>query len=133
MSCIASRQALCNLWSQLDQKMLGRNTLQRLFCMFPGGWPGAALLLLRAVVGAAASAQAILYLSPDSHRTFALFFSSLTLAGCGACVLIGFLTPVASTSLAILSLGNALSWLPPLTGNLFESKLAALEMICMAT
>src|SRR5260370_35682894 len=113
--------------------MVGKNTLQIFCCMFGGGGGGAALLLWGGVVGAAASAQAILYLSPDSHRTFALFFSSLTRAGCGACVLIGFLTPVASRSLAILSLGNALSWLPPLTGNLFDSSLAALEMICMAT
>jgi putative oxidoreductase len=131
MLCIAVMQFMCNLRPWLYEELLGRNTLQRLFSTFPGGWPGAALLLLRVVVGATASAQGILYLSHDGNRTLEVIFTCLTLAGCGACLLIGFLTPIVSISVAIVSLGNALSWLP-LAGNLFDSKLASLEMIVMA-
>jgi uncharacterized membrane protein YphA (DoxX/SURF4 family) len=86
---------------------------------------------MRVVVGATASAQGILYLSHGGNRTYALLFTSLTLVGCGACLLIGFLTPVVSLWVAIGSLANALSWLP-LAGNLFDGKLASFEMIVMA-
>jgi len=87
---------------------------------------------MRAVVGTTASAQGILYLSQGGNRTFAVLFTSLTLAGFGACVLIGFLTPVVSVSIAIVSLANALSWLPPPTRNMFDGKIASFEMIVMA-
>jgi uncharacterized membrane protein YphA (DoxX/SURF4 family) len=87
---------------------------------------------MRAVVGVTASAQGILYLSQGGNRTIAVLFTSLTLAGCGACLLIGFLTPVVSISVGIVSVGNALSWLPALAGNVFEGKLASFEMIVMA-
>jgi uncharacterized membrane protein YphA (DoxX/SURF4 family) len=60
-----------------------------------------------------------------------VLFTGLALAGCGACLLIGFLTPIVSLSVAIISLGKSLSWLP-LAGDLFDGKLAAFEMIVMA-
>jgi len=87
---------------------------------------------MRAVVGAATSAQGILYLSHGGKRTFEALFTSLTLTGFGACLLIGFLTPVVSISIAIVSLAKVLSWLPQPAVNLFDSKLASLEMIVMA-
>jgi uncharacterized membrane protein YphA (DoxX/SURF4 family) len=88
---------------------------------------------MRVVVGAASSAQGILYLSNGGNRTFEVLFTSLILTACGACLLIGFLTPAVSISIAIVSLARALSWLPQPTVNLFDSKLASLEMIIMAT
>jgi uncharacterized membrane protein YphA (DoxX/SURF4 family) len=54
------------------------------------------------------------------------------LAGCGACLLIGFLTPVVSVTVAIASLANALSWLPQPAINLFDDGMGSLEMIVMA-
>jgi uncharacterized membrane protein YphA (DoxX/SURF4 family) len=86
---------------------------------------------MRVVVGATASAQGILCLSNGGNRSFEVLFTCLTLAGCGACLLIGFLTPVVSLWVAIGSLANALSWLP-LAGNLFDGKLASFEMIVTA-
>ena len=112
--------------------MLGRNTLQRIFSTFPCGWPGAALLLMRLVVGAIASAQGIVYLSQGGNPALEALFASLTLAVCGPCLLIGFLTPVVSIPVAIVSFANALSWLPTVGGNLFDSRLASFEMIVMA-
>jgi uncharacterized membrane protein YphA (DoxX/SURF4 family) len=87
---------------------------------------------MRAVVGATASAEGIVYLSSGSNRTFEGLFTSLTLAGCGACLMIGLLTPAASLAVAIVSLANALSWLPIVSGNLIDGKLACIEMIVMA-
>lgn len=87
---------------------------------------------MRVVVGATASAQGILYMSHSGNRTFAELFTSLTLAGCGTCLLVGFLTPVVSISVAVVSLGSTLSWLPMLAGDLFDGKLGSFEMIVMA-
>lgn len=87
---------------------------------------------MRAVVGATASAQSILYLFHGSNRTFGVFFACLTMVGCGACLLIGFLTPVVSIAIAIGSLAIALSWLPIVAGTLSDGTLASFEMIVMA-
>jgi uncharacterized membrane protein YphA (DoxX/SURF4 family) len=87
---------------------------------------------MRVVVGATASTQGIVYLSNSDNRTFEGLFTSLTLAGCGACLVIGFLTPAVSLSAAIISLASALSWLPVVAGNLIDGKLAYIEMIVMA-
>ena len=111
--------------------MFGRNPLQRLFSTFPGGRPGAALLLMRVAVGAMASAQGVLYLSRGGNQTFGALFTCLALAGCSACLLIGFFTPVVSISVAILSFAIALSWLPQPAVNLFDNKLASIEIIVM--
>jgi uncharacterized membrane protein YphA (DoxX/SURF4 family) len=59
-------------------------------------------------------------------------FSCLLLAISGACLVIGFLTPAMSVLTAIAIAGNAISWLPPPTGNLFDGKLVSFEMIVMA-
>ena len=132
MSCVAQRQLLCNVVLQLQHGSPGRNALQRLYSTFPGGLPGSALVLMRAVVGATASAQGMMYLSNGGNRTFEGLFTSLALAGCGACLAIGFLTPAVTLSIAIISFANALSWLPLVAGNLVDGKLASIEMIVMA-
>jgi len=87
---------------------------------------------MRAVVGATASAQGILYLAHGSNRTFAVLVACLTLAGCGTCLLIGFLTPVVSIAVAVISFAIALSWVPIVSGSLSDGRLASLEMIVMA-
>ena len=87
---------------------------------------------MRAVVGATASAQSISYLVDGSNRTFGVLFACLTMVGCGACLLIGFVTPVASIAIAIVGLAIALSWLPMVAGTFFDGTLASFEMIVMA-
>jgi uncharacterized membrane protein YphA (DoxX/SURF4 family) len=88
---------------------------------------------MRAAVGAMAAAQGILYLVHGSNRTFAVLLACLVLAGCGACLLIGFLTPVASVAVAILSLAMTLSKPPIVAGNLPDGTLASFEMLIMAS
>jgi uncharacterized membrane protein YphA (DoxX/SURF4 family) len=87
---------------------------------------------MRVVVGATAAAQGILCLSYGGSGMFQVLFICLTLVGCGACLLIGFLTPLVSITAAIVILANALSMLPMGAGNLFDGKLASFEMIVMA-
>ena len=87
---------------------------------------------MRAVVGATASAQSILYLAHGSDRTFGVLFTCLTMAGCGTCLLIGFLTPIVSIAIAIVSLAIGFSWLPIVAGTLLDGTLASFEMIVMA-
>lgn len=111
---------------------LRENPLQRLFSTFPGGWPGAALLLLRVTIGTEAAVQGAFYLSHGATWTLGVLLSCLPLAMGGACLLVGFLTPIASILVGIATVGNAMSWLPPPPGNLFDSKLVAFEMIVMA-
>jgi uncharacterized membrane protein YphA (DoxX/SURF4 family) len=87
---------------------------------------------MRAVVGITASAQGILYLVHGSNRTFAVLSACVMLAGCGACLLIGFLTPVVSIAVAILSLAMTLSKVPIVPGNPPGGGLAFAELIVMA-
>ena len=87
--------------------------------------------MMRAVVGAMAFTQGLICLSNDGSRMGDLF-TCLLLAGCGAFLLIGFLTPVVSLLISFASLANALSWLPMVAQNQFEGKAASLELAVMA-
>jgi uncharacterized membrane protein YphA (DoxX/SURF4 family) len=87
---------------------------------------------MRVVVGAMASIQGVLCLSHEGDRGLEVVFGCLALTVSGACLLIGFLTPVASILVAMVTLGNALSWLPMPAGNLFDGKLAPFEMTVMS-
>jgi uncharacterized membrane protein YphA (DoxX/SURF4 family) len=86
---------------------------------------------MRVVVGTAAFAQGLICLSNDSGRLSELF-ACLGLTGCGAFLLIGFLTPVVSTLISFAALANALSWLPVVARYQFEGKAGSFELIVMA-
>jgi uncharacterized membrane protein YphA (DoxX/SURF4 family) len=90
------------------------------------------LLLLRVTIGIEAVVQGLFYLSLGSAWTLGALFSCLLLAMDGACLLVGFLTPVASILVAVATIGTALSWFPPPAENLFDTKLGSIEMIVMA-
>jgi uncharacterized membrane protein YphA (DoxX/SURF4 family) len=106
--------------------------LQRLFSTFPGSWPGFALLLLRVIVGVTAMVQGILYVSRGGHVAAVAIFSGLLLAITGGCLLIGFLTPIASVLAGVACMASTISLLPAPTGNLFDGALVSLEMMVMA-
>lgn len=94
--------------------------LQRLFTAFPGGMPGIALLLLRAVFGSVLLVQGICYLrSPElAPSSFALGLISI---GAGALLLIGLLTPVVGVVVGLAGIGVACSLLPDCVPPLFGS------------
>ncbi len=82
-------------------------SLQRLFSMFPGGWPGRGLLLLRIVAAVLLIHDGIAGLMGVPHR------ESLTLeviaASAGIFLLVGLWTPIAGAVVAVTELWIAVS------------------------
>jgi putative oxidoreductase len=73
----------------------GFTALQRLFSMFPNGWPGAALLLLRLVAGILLVYDGVVVLrtGPDLQTTN---LQSVAV-GAGTLLILGLWTPIAGT------------------------------------
>ena len=106
--------------------------LQRAFSGFPTGCPGLALLLLRLVVGGAASSQAWLLITANHGAVNSSVVIALLAFVTGLALIIGFMTPIAS---ALLSAGGLLVMLDlSVPGDLllFESGMARLEFIVMS-
>ena len=102
--------------------------LRRLFTTFARGWPGAGLLLMRLVAGAALIAQGIKILWGEPH--IEAFILNLAATGAGLLLLVGLWTPFAAAIVALIELWQALSqpvdlWTRILLGTLG----AALAMI----
>ena len=108
------------------------NALQRLFSTFPDSCPGVALLLLRAIVGVAAIVQGFLYLSRGGKSSTGGLLLGVVLAISGVCLIIGFLTPIASILAGAGCVASEISWLPAPVTTLFDGTLVSLEMIVMA-
>jgi uncharacterized membrane protein YphA (DoxX/SURF4 family) len=106
--------------------------LQRLFSTFPDSWPGVALLLLRAIVGLTAIVQGFLYLSRGGRSSAGGLLFGALLAISGVCLMIGFLTPIASIVAGIGCVASNISWLPAPVTTLFDGRLVSLEMVVMA-
>ena len=103
---------------EFEEKLLGR-----LFFAFPGGLPGIALLLLRAVFGIALLLEGGSYIA-DPNSTLSVWIVGLSALVAGCLLLIGFLTPIVATMVAVGAFGVALSLLPHCALNLFDSKSA---------
>jgi uncharacterized membrane protein YphA (DoxX/SURF4 family) len=107
--------------------------LQRTFSGFPTGHPGLALLLLRLVVGGAASSQAWLLITGNhgAVSTGVIVVASVAFVT-GLALIIGFMTPIAGV---LLSAGGLLLTVASsLPGHLllFASGLARLEFIAIS-
>jgi putative oxidoreductase len=74
--------------------------LRRLYSTFAGGWPGAGLLLMRAVVGSALIVRAVARLASDPSMNVVLL-AVLSLAA-GMLLIAGLWTPIAGTSVALI-------------------------------
>jgi putative oxidoreductase len=86
-------------WCEIAVKYGGN--LQRLFTMFPGGWPGAGLLLLRL---AAAIPLLIEGYSSFGGMPHGGFFARFIAAGVGSLLLAGLWTPIAGALQAVIEL-----------------------------
>jgi uncharacterized membrane protein YphA (DoxX/SURF4 family) len=106
--------------------------LQRTFSGFPTGFPGFALLLLRVVVGGAASSQAWLLISANHGAVNTSLVVALLAFVTGLALIIGLMTPIASVLLSagglLLTVGSSV----PGHLLLFESGMARLEFIVMS-
>jgi hypothetical protein len=103
-----------------------------LFSTFPGGWPGAGLLLLRAAVGVTTIIQGGLYLAEPGTLAFGTGTVGLVATVSGALLLSGFLTPVAGVLVGLGTLGITLGWLPAAIRNLFDTALPAVFAAIMS-
>jgi uncharacterized membrane protein YphA (DoxX/SURF4 family) len=81
--------------------------LQRLYSGFPGGWPGIALLLLRAVFG-----SALLWRGAACIRETALgdagWFLGATALIAGLLLVLGLLTPIVAAAIVLAAVGAEL-------------------------
>ena len=80
--------------------------MQRLFSMFPEGWPGRALLLLRLVAGILVVYDGITGVMGAPQRGSVAL--QVIAAGAGIFLLAGLWTPIAGTLVALTELGIAL-------------------------
>ena len=81
------------------------NFLQRLFSMFPNGWPGRGLLLLRLVAGSILIYDAVLQFSPRAALEEILLQVAIILAA--LLLLIGLWTPIVGIVMAVLEFCNS--------------------------
>jgi len=77
--------------------------MQRTFSSFPSGWAGAALLVLRLVVGASATLEAGLTIAHNHTPAHMATIAAGTAAIAGVALIIGFLTPITSLFFALLA------------------------------
>jgi putative oxidoreductase len=77
--------------------------LQRLFSVFPNGWPGRGLLLQRVV-----TAMFLFSFGFDRHREITLFILHMIGAGAGTLLLLGLWTPVCGALIAVVEVWIAL-------------------------
>jgi len=83
-------------------------SLRRLYSTFAGGWPGAGLLLMRAVVGSALIVRAGLRLSGDLPP-MNVTIPAVLLIGTGILLIAGLWTPIAGTSIALIEICKMLT------------------------
>jgi hypothetical protein len=83
-------------------------SLRRLYSTFAGGWPGAGLLLMRAVVGSALIVRAGLRLSGDLPP-MNVTIPAVLLMGTGILLIAGLWTPIAGTSTAVIEIWKMLT------------------------
>jgi uncharacterized membrane protein YphA (DoxX/SURF4 family) len=104
--------------------------LKRLFFDFPDGWPGAALLLLRAVFGLTLLTVGECYVAGPTSRPMGWFTGLLSFVA-GGLILVGFLTPVAGFVVAAGAAGVELSLLPACMPTVFDSKISLIFGLTM--
>jgi uncharacterized membrane protein YphA (DoxX/SURF4 family) len=93
--------------------------LQQSFSAFPSGWPGVALLLLRAVIAGLVIAQGSFYIGGADAAVEPWIVGAAAL-GIGLMLMIGFLTPIAGALAGLGGIAIAVSLLPVCTPNLFD-------------
>ena len=103
-----------------------------MFSTFPGGWPGAGLLLLRAAIGVTTVIQGGLYLDDPGNLTLETGTLGLVAIATGASLVVGFLTPVAGVLVGLGTLGIGLAWFPAAARNLFDAKLPTVFGVIMS-
>jgi len=110
-----------------------RHGLQRIFfSTFPGGWPGAGLLLLRAAVGLTVVVGGGSYLAAPRDPTPVTWAVGLLAIAVGLSIQVGFLTSASGILIGLGSAGVALSWIPAPSPTSFDSRLSIIFLVIMS-
>ncbi len=107
-------------------------TLQRLFSTFPSGRAGVGLLLLRAAIGLTGTLEGVWFVADRARPPLEAWGIGLALAGSGVLLLIGFLTPIASAAVCLVSAAMGASWFPTPTANPFNGPLPMALLVAVA-
>jgi uncharacterized membrane protein YphA (DoxX/SURF4 family) len=75
-----------------------RQQLQRLFSSFPEGWPGTGLIFLRLTIALNTINSGVGALIGSSSHAMSAWAVGVLAIAVGASILVGFLTPIASTA-----------------------------------
>ena len=102
--------------------------MQRYFSTFPGSLPGIGLLLLRIVVGGAASMQGVVYLARTIEPNALTWLAGALAVVSGLALLAGFLTPASGATAALTTLFIVATWTATGTSVLID-RFAALVLI----
>lgn len=102
-----------------------------MFSTFPGGWPGAGLLLLRAATGAGFIAQGITCFG-DTHERAELAVIAALMLVVGALLLIGSLSRWAAIVATTTCLFSIFPWFPGPHLGLFENPMTAVLALVIA-
>ena len=101
-----------------------------MFSMFPDGWPGAGLLLLRLATGAVLIGQSFAYFGDKRDFGFLAVMLAAVVIAVGFSLLIGFLTRVVAFAAAAIGAIGVFSWIPgPSTGPMVTPSTAALATV----
>jgi uncharacterized membrane protein YphA (DoxX/SURF4 family) len=109
-----------------------------MFSMFPDGWPGAGLLLLRIAAGAVLIIQGIAYFADRNELGFLVLAVASVMIAVGLLLLTGLLTRLVAIAAAIVGVSGVSPWFPkvstdpfvsPTTATLFAA--IAVAVICL--
>jgi uncharacterized membrane protein YphA (DoxX/SURF4 family) len=89
-------------------------------------------LLLRTTVGVTTIVQGIDYLIGGEDLTVSVWILGSLMILSGAAILIGFITPVASVVLMLMTMGCTFSWFKSPSVNLFETRSTTVLIISVA-
>lgn len=115
----------------LVRKAARRSDLHRPFFVFPCGWPGAGLLLLRATVGLTAVLQGGCLLAGRANSAPGPLAFGLAATAGGAALMAGFLTPAAGALVGLAAIGELLSGSPVSVARLIDSRLEVVFLVIM--
>ena len=101
-----------------------------MFSMFPDGWPGAGLLLLRLATGAVLIGQSFAYFGDKREFGFSAVILAAVVIAVGFSLLIGLLTRFVAFAAAAIGLISVFSWFPVFpVGPLVTPSTAALATV----
>ena len=103
--------------------------MQRYFSTFPGSWPGVGLLLLRIVVGGAATVQGVVYLTHASDPNALMWLAGALAVVSGLALVAGFLTPASGAAAGLATIFIVATWTPPSASALIDRVTALIVVV----